>query len=494
MFTLNFAVPLVKQQAEYIRQNTNLTVSDFCGDSKGIDNWPKEIWYEHFNGNNVLVFSRAIFLDLLLKGFIKPRQVNLLVFDECHHATKNDPFVQIMKVIKDSPEDERPRILGLSASLLGQKVKPGELEKGIKGLESILMSRSRTAPDISEVVKYATNPEEKILSFDSNLDRVGKKLKQILSPPLKFIQMKVNKRRGKFPIEEAATSVLTDLYEILVDLGPASAAEFVSQSISELRKAMKNEPIDKWEEMIGYLVLSHLTTFNSKCIDFKEKEQLQHSNKVCTLLSEIALNKEKLSQDSDIRGIIFTEKRHTASCLAKLIQDKSESVESTTPSLKEIKCDFVVGHNIGQTATAMRKEARMKSKEQDKVLSKFRKGKINLLIATSVIEEGVDVPRCNLVIRFDLPQNFRSYVQSKGRARDKPSTFVLLVGDNQVYNDVNDYHILEEELISICQSNRELPTEDEIQQKMADKVPPYMPNGRDGPRVTVGNSLTLLHR
>ena len=138
----------------------------------------------------------------------------------------------------------------------------------------------------------------------------------------------------------------------------------------------------------------------------------------------------------------------------------------------------------------------MKSGKQDEKLSKFRKGSTNLLVATSVIEEGVDVPRCNLVIRFDLPQNFRSYVQSKGRARDKPSKFLLLVSneDSKCLSEIKGYHKLEDELVQLCQSDRCLPSEEEIQRKMADTVPPYMPKGTEGARVTVGNSLTLLHR
>ena len=47
------------------------------------------------------------------------------------------------------------------------------------------------------------------------------------------------------------------------------------------------------------------------------------------------------------------------------------------------------------------------------VLRKFRQKEYNLLISTSVLEEGVDIPRCNLIVRFDLPKDYRSYVQSK---------------------------------------------------------------------------------
>ena len=49
-----------------------------------------------------------------------------------------------------------------------------------------------------------------------------------------------------------------------------------------------------------------------------------------------------------------------------------------------------------------------------------------MLIATSIVEEGVDIPKCNLVVRFDLPTEYRSYVQSKGRARAPVSNYIML--------------------------------------------------------------------
>lgn len=67
-------------------------------------------------------------------------------------------------------------------------------------------------------------------------------------------------------------------------------------------------------------------------------------------------------------------------------------------------------------------------------MDEFRRGELNVLISTAIIEEGIDVPACNLVIRFNKPQNFSSYMQSKGRARAKTGARFVILHDETDFN------------------------------------------------------------
>nr|GEY35432.1 endoribonuclease Dicer homolog 2-like [Tanacetum cinerariifolium] len=73
--------------------------------------------------------------------------------------------------------------------------------------------------------------------------------------------------------------------------------------------------------------------------------------------------------------------------------------------------------------------------KQNKIVDEFREGKVNIIVATSILEEGLDVQSCNLVIRFDLSSTVCSFIQSR--------EFLLLIrsGDVETQDKVNNYLI-----------------------------------------------------
>ena len=57
----------------------------------------------------------------------------------------------------------------------------------------------------------------------------------------------------------------------------------------------------------------------------------------------------------------------------------------------------------------------MQVRKQEEALRRFRMRECNLLVTNSLLEIGVDNVRCNLVVAFDQPPCFKSYVQYKVR-------------------------------------------------------------------------------
>ncbi len=483
----------------------------------GVDDWPKNRWHREFNSHHVLTMTHTIFKNLLQSGKIHLRQVNLVIFDECHHAVKNHDYVQIMRIFDSCWEHELPRVLGLSASLIPSKCKPGELEEKIKMLEETLRCRADAAKDLEEVAKYATNPDERIDYYSSSShDGQVLELKRILEVPVDFLNA-LKKEQKKSAVYERVKLYLDDCFHILQSLGVWCAHNFACEGLGVLRGDLieiGGRFDSPWDGALMHLGVTHLQIFTQKSAEKLDQSKrvgntAPSTDKVQKLLNHLAKYSRTSSNPTskatsssaapadhpyaDLMGIVFVERRTIAAQLTKLLKLKKKQ----DPSLSHLHCNYVVGHNAGRSGTHLRKEAHMNTKKQETVLSEFRKGKINLLIATSVVEEGVDVPKCNLVVRFDFPQNFPSYLQSKGRARAKPSVYLVLVeGENRqaIHADLRHYHILEEELKQLCH-DRSVPGEEEILKRMEEEVPPYMPYGRDaGTRATLSSGLSLVYQ
>lgn len=84
---------------------------------------------------------------------------------------------------------------------------------------------------------------------------------------------------------------------------------------------------------------------------------------------------------------MFVEQRAQVTALARLLRQ--------TP---EIGSRYKIGSFVGMSASRQMAVADLSDlKEQEKDLDAFRKGQSNLIIATTVLEEGIDVSACNLV-------------------------------------------------------------------------------------------------
>lgn len=84
---------LVFQQFAVLETNLDQKVERFCGAMR-CDLWSKQIWAKHFNENMVIVCTAEVLAQCLMHSFVKMEQINLLIFDEAHHAKKGHSYAK----------------------------------------------------------------------------------------------------------------------------------------------------------------------------------------------------------------------------------------------------------------------------------------------------------------------------------------------------------------------------------------------------------------
>lgn len=129
-------------------------------------------------------------------------------------------------------------------------------------------------------------------------------------------------------------------------------------------------------------------------------------------------------------GLIFCNSKFIAKILYNLCYEASRS----DPDLNFLMVQYTVDRAADPVTES--KQADTEHRRQEEVLKRFRMHSCNLLIGTSVLEEGIELPKCNLVIRWDPPNTYRSYVQCKGRARSQNAQHIIMVAPVNTYKTV----------------------------------------------------------
>lgn len=132
-------VPLIIQQAEFLRMHCNQNVGDYYGDrvidNKKLDFWDKEIWEKELAENQILVVVPQILVDMIQHAFLQLEQINLLIFDECHHATGNHPYSQLLRLYQNHQDAGSIRLLGLTASIVVKKCNLSKFKEEYRKIE-----------------------------------------------------------------------------------------------------------------------------------------------------------------------------------------------------------------------------------------------------------------------------------------------------------------------------------------------------------------------
>ncbi|KKA28156.1 hypothetical protein TD95_004288 [Thielaviopsis punctulata] len=401
-FFLVEKVPLVHQQYHVIESNLSYPAARVWG--RGTDEiWDKSQWANFLSDNAIIVCTAAILQKALASTYVRMSDINLLIFDEAHHAKKNHPYARIMKDFYfDEPEASRPRILGMTASPVESLE---DVRYAAMNLENLLCSRIAT-------VNRGT-------FHDDLLSRKQVQIKVEYSPLSPPFQTKFVKSIAHILQRNEDLRKLLNFSEVCAStLGPWCATRFWKIFFSKaeiLRLTARSSQRESAETSLhadGSLT-SGISTV-ARAIEELELPPLTRdsqclSSKVIALLG--ILN-ELFQSGTGHRCIVFVDQRYTALVLADL-------VEQSAIFNPHLKAQVLLGVSGNSQLLTFR--------QQSLTIHRFRKGELNCLFATSVAEEGLDIPDCDVIIRFDLYKTMIQYIQSKGRARHKHARYYTLM-------------------------------------------------------------------
>ncbi|RPD62688.1 P-loop containing nucleoside triphosphate hydrolase protein [Lentinus tigrinus ALCF2SS1-7] len=457
-------VALVEQQSEVIKSAIPVSVGQVSGSSEPNQWKDASLWRRILASHRIMVTTPQVLLDALHHGYIDMgSDIGLLVFDEAHHAIGKHPYNMIMKrhyfdlppraKNDNSTSRVRPMVLGLTASpTYGSNVDAAfrDLEKNLDC--TIRSSRNNR----EELAQFVYRPEFKHVLYFSpvhtwdGIPSVNyQALQSVISTMnieddpaiiglrtrLAKLQPGDDRRRVDQKLSKALDKQDTFTHkglrdfartaeDICIELGPWAADWYVAKVIARAKEAANpyNNIMSAWQEKEKSYLLSVIARIHVvEPSDDPEYIVGAVTDKVhqlvLTLVDEEAIFR---SLDEDYSGLIFVTRRDTVIVLAELLRRIPETSQL-----------FRVGCLLGSSSSFKRHSflditRNMLEESQSDTLRDFKIGDKNLIVSTSVAEEGIDIQACGSVVRFDVPPNVVSWAQSRGRARRKRSSFIIM--------------------------------------------------------------------
>jgi ERCC4-related helicase len=227
------------------------------------------------------------------------------------------------------------------------------------------------------------------------------------------LQMTLMKRNTY--CQKQINGIVVKTVEMFDELGPWATDWLLRQCKTRLEKLMDSEQL---QICLGNTEKQYIHAVIQRSLQGSEAIPTPVRMPHCTPKVHALINILLAESSPGFKGIIFAEQRATVVVLAQLL-----SVHDQT------KDAFRLGTFVGTSVNSNRKMSIVdlaEPRQQQQVLDDFRDGRKNLIIATSVLEEGIDISSCHLVINFDPPKNLKSFVQRRGRARKEKSKYIIL--------------------------------------------------------------------
>lgn len=420
--------PLVEQHGAYLQQvliDSSL-VSDFTGET------PPDERAEMWQRSRIVVSTPQVIENDLLSKRIDLSDVSLIIFDEAHRATGNYAYVYIAERYRREAADRL--VLGITASpgSEGERIEDICSNLGIEKIET----RTEDDPDVAPYIHRREIEWIRVLVPDEIL-RLRGTIEDVLEDRIDDLNAlgALDQTYGPLSVSRinirSTKKALLELQQRISIEAARRPNQNLYRSMSILAEILKLKHAVELAETQGMDALSrYFARLNGEAtsrggskaaIRLMEDPRIQEA---IIALSKIDVEHPKLAkvmeilvtqleEKPDSRIMVFTNYRDTATALLKFL--KAEGSDLIRPV-----------RFVGQSSR--QDDEGLSQKKQAMVLEKFRSAEYNVLIATSVGEEGIDIPATDMVLFYEpVPSEIRS-IQRKGRTgRARAGRVVVLI-------------------------------------------------------------------
>lgn len=410
--------PLVEQHATFLRRvlKDEDEVAMMTGEivaEKRVLTW---------KGARIVVSTPQVIENDLLSRRIDLKDVSLVIFDEAHRAVGDYAYVYIAE--RYAREATKPLVLGITASPGSQSEKIAEICSNLT-IEKV-QTRTENDSDVAPFV-HQREIEWVKLTVPKELLDIRTAIEEVLKARIDDLNL-----LGISPARidpRASMKELLGLQAMLMSSAKREANQSTFKGISLLAEVLKlHHAVELAETQGTDALVSYFQRLQGEALSrsgskasrriMQDAKFRQAMDALQTLEVEhpkpLAVRKilhEQIESRPESRIMVFTNYRDTASSLLKFLKDD--------PAIKAVRF-------VGQSSR--QDDVGLSQKKQAEILQKFRAGEFNVLIATSVGEEGIDIPATDMVLFYEpVPSEIRS-IQRKGRTgRARSGRVVVLM-------------------------------------------------------------------
>lgn len=412
--------PLVNQHAQSLTNFLTLsnTVAVFTGEV------PPEKRIELWNSKRIIVSTPQVIENDLIARRYDLSNISRIIFDETHRAVGNYSYVFIADIFKKQQKERH--CLGMTAS-------PGNNLSGIlevcKNLEiTNIEIRTKIDPDVRPYVHNLDIKWKEILlppEFNYTLQFLRKALVDRLNilkniGVLDSASVSLINRKKLLDVQQKIQSALRNTPQPSQTLFKAASTQNAAIKLVHAIELLQTQGVNALINYISRIATEANSKSGSKAsrdimrdpnvleaIAYVKSLKIEHPK----IQQIVTIVKEQLNNNKESKIIVFTHYRDTSRYMLKQLQK--------IPAAKPVRFIGQAGKDGDKGLT---------QKEQIDIIRRFKKGEYNVLIATSVAEEGLDIPSTDLVVFYEpVPSEIRT-IQRKGRtARQMAGKVIILI-------------------------------------------------------------------